>query len=164
MFFCDPTENIALSLGMVYTQGMENSPLLTVYYDQLCVLCSKEIDHYRKQKGSENIRFVDITSSNFDAALEGVDPFLVHKIMHARRADGSLATRVEAFVAIWEVLPKYRWAAKLARKKPIHAFLDLGYSVFAFARPYLPRRSKDDCSASPYCEIHQNHNTLKKGP
>lgn len=123
-----------------------------VYYDGLCRLCSKEIDHYRKLKGSEKLEFIDITDPSFDASKEGVDPVRVHKVMHVRRADGSLATEVDAFIEIWRHLPKYQWAYKLAQNFALRSALDLFYVLFATVRPYLPKK-KRDCESSPYCEV-----------
>jgi len=123
-----------------------------VYFDGLCHLCSREIDHYRKQAGSHEIQFVDITAPDFDAKNAGVDPVRVHKEMHVRRSNGSLAVGVDAFIAIWETLPRYHFAARLGKMAFPHALLTAGYHVFATVRPYLPRK-KADCSASPYCEV-----------
>ena len=129
---------------------------LTVYYDEMCMLCAKEIHHYQKQIGSERIRFVDITSESFDAKAEGVDPFLVHKIMHAKSNDGTLHTKIDAFVQIWKVFPKYNWLAKFSQKIIVKKIMDAGYFMFAEIRPFLPKRKKiNDCSQSPYCEIHE---------
>lgn len=127
---------------------------IKVYYDGLCKLCSAEINHYRKQEGAQKILFIDICAEDFDANAEGIDPYLVHKIMHVRRLDGNLATRVDAFIEIWMHLPKYRIAAKVARKPLVKMGLEVGYSCFAFIRPLLPRHSKlKDCQDSPYCEV-----------
>jgi predicted DCC family thiol-disulfide oxidoreductase YuxK len=135
----------------------------TIYYDGLCHLCSREIDHYRRQKGNERIRFVDITGPDFDANKEGLDASKVHRELHVRRPDDSIAVGVDAFVAIWQTLPKYQALAKLAKLPGIHLTLRLGYSIFAQLRPLLPRR-KADCRTSPYCETHQNHhNPPSKG-
>jgi predicted DCC family thiol-disulfide oxidoreductase YuxK len=135
--------------------NMKKKPRLTVYYDGLCVLCSSEIDHYRKQVGADQIQFVDICGPSFDAVKEGLDPFEVHRVMHVRRADGSLAIRVQAFIEIWSSLPKYKWAASLAKKRTINQILEIGYTVFAKIRPFLPRRKKaQGCEESPYCEVH----------
>ena len=129
---------------------------LTVYYDELCVLCSKEIHHYQKLSGSENIRFVDITAPNFDAVREAVDPYNVHKNMHAKTNDGQLLTKINAFIAIWEILPKYHWLAKISKNYFIKKTMDAGYVVFAEIRPYLPKKQRqNNCSDSPYCETHQ---------
>jgi hypothetical protein len=74
--------------------------------------------------------------------------------MHARRKDGSLATRVDAFIEIWKVLPKYRFLAKIAVLPVVKSILEMGYSCFAALRPFLPRLAKpDDCQDSPYCEV-----------
>ncbi len=129
---------------------------LTVYYDEMCALCAKEIHHYQKQTGSEKINFVDITAANFDAAKENVDPFLVHKIMHSKTNDGTLHTKINAFIEIWKILPKYHWLAKLAEKKSIKKLMDAGYFIFAELRPYLPKKKRQhDCSKSPYCELKE---------
>jgi predicted DCC family thiol-disulfide oxidoreductase YuxK len=128
---------------------------VTVYYDGLCVLCSMEIEHYRKSRGADLIDFVDICAPGFDPALHGLDPKAVHRVMHVRLADGTLATKVDAFIAIWNTLPGYWLLAKLARVGLVRFFLKIGYQLFVRIRPYLPRRSSDiyACADSPYCDI-----------
>lgn len=132
---------------------MAEAGTVTIYFDGLCPLCSREIDHYRKARGAHRLRFVDITSPQFDAASEGVDPHLVHKVMHVKGVDGRFHTGVDAFIHIWKTLPGYRWLAKVVRKKPIHRVAEIGYAGFARVRPYLPRKKREDCSQSPYCEM-----------
>ena len=61
---------------------------VTVFYDGLCILCSREIDHYRKSRGADLITFVDICAPGFDPAENGLDPKAVHKVMHVRRQVG----------------------------------------------------------------------------
>lgn len=132
---------------------LNNKPTTEVFYDGLCHLCSREIEHYKRQKGSEALDFIDITSPAFEARKYGLDPIQVHQVMHVRRSDGSLATRVDAFIEIWSALPRYKAVAKIARWKAIRPFLDLGYFGFAKVRPFLPKKSKLQCSESPYCDI-----------
>ena len=128
--------------------------MITVYYDGLCKVCSKEINHYRKQSGADAISFVDICSSNFDARSEGLDPARVHQVMHVRRQDGTLAVKVDAFIEIWSVLPRFKWLAKAARWSPVNAGLNLGYVGFTMIRPFLPRYANPaDCQESPYCDV-----------
>lgn len=128
----------------------ENGP--KVYYDGLCHLCSREIDHYRNLPDSGGIDFVDITAPGFDPEREGLDPVRVHRAMHVRRADGTLAVGVDGFIALWEWMPRYRLAARVSRNPLAGFFLRLGYRMFAAARPYLPKR-KRDCGESPYCGL-----------
>ncbi len=127
-----------------------NQNKIQVYFDGLCHLCSREIDHYRKQIGSQKIQFADITAPDFDPEKAGLDPIRVHQEMHVRKSDGSLTVGVDAFITIWESLPRYHFAARLGKKALPHALLTAGYHVFARVRPYLPRK-KAECSASPYC-------------
>lgn len=136
------------------TEQTEGTSRLKVYYDGLCRLCSREVSHYRGQKGSERIEFVDICAPGFDAAAEGLDPRQVHKVMHVRRLDGTIATRVDAFIEIWKVLPRYRSLARFATQPAVHSAMELGYTVFAHIRPWLPRKKSDSgCEDSPYCEV-----------
>jgi len=127
-------------------------PGIKVYYDGLCHLCSREIDHYRTQTGSEHIEFLDITAPGFDPEGEGLDPIRVHRAMHVRRADGTLAVGVDGFIALWEWMPRYRLAARLSRSPVPRFLLRLGYGIFAASRPYLPKRRRD-CAESPYCGL-----------
>lgn len=125
-----------------------------VYFDSLCHLCSREIEHYRRRRGSESLDFIDITRPDFDAAGEGLDPSIVHQQMYVKLHDGSIKTGVDAFIAIWQQLPRYQWAAKVGRMWLVRPALDLGYKLFARLRPFLPRR-KASCSNSPYCDTRQ---------
>jgi predicted DCC family thiol-disulfide oxidoreductase YuxK len=135
--------------------NMKTQNKITVYFDGLCKVCSREISHYQKQIGSSEIRFVDICSKNFDPTKEKVDPVAVHKVMHVRRQDGTLATRVDAFIEIWQALPKYKFLAQMAKSSVVHAGLETGYTLFSKIRPWLPRyKNQDDCSDSPYCEVN----------
>lgn len=123
-----------------------------VFYDGLCRVCSAEISTYKKMKGADQIDFIDITSQDFDSKKENLDPFLVHKELHAKDEYGKVYVGVETFILIWTKLPSLNWLARLARQKWFNSFLRLNYSAFVKIRPYLPRKS---CEASPYCEIRR---------
>src|SRR5207244_4387744 len=109
------------------------------FYDGLCPLCSREMAHYRKRVRDGAVEFVDIADSAFDAAAHGVDPLRVHRVMHVK-AGAEMRTGVDAFIAIWEVIPGYGWLARLARTPGLHWGFHLGYHAFAVVRPWLPRR------------------------
>lgn len=127
------------------------SEKITVYYDGLCRVCAAEIGFYRRAQGSESIRFVDIFSPDFDVQSESLDAAAIHKELHVRKSDGSVVIGVDAFVAIWEVLPRYRFIVKLAKLYPVGAVLRLGYRLFVQIRPFLPRRAAN-CGGSPVCK------------
>lgn len=123
---------------------------ITVYYDGLCQLCSREINHYKKMDGAHNIAFVDITSVGFSAEAESLDPLKVHQSLHVRDAQGKVHVGVEAFIAIWSQLNSLKKIVPLASFGPIKKVLEAGYFLFAKVRPLLPRKQ---CSESPYCEV-----------
>ena len=125
--------------------------MIIVYFDGRCPLCATEIHHYQRLSPSVPIKYVDITHSEFNAEAEGVDPVKVHREMHVRLVDGKLAIGVDAFIALWNAFPRYRFAARWARNPIFYRMLKAGYFCFAKIRPLLPRKSAD-CSRSPYCQ------------
>lgn len=122
-----------------------------VFYDGLCHLCSREINHYKKMRGSENIDFVDITNPTFHAESLGLDPIQVHHSLHAIDKLGNLHTGVDAFICIWSELSALQFLVSITSTAPIRLILKCFYAVFAKVRPYLPRKS---CESSPYCETN----------
>lgn len=123
-----------------------------IFYDGKCVICSLEMDHYRGLKHAGRLKFVDISAADFTAQDFGLDPAEIQKVMHARDQNGELKTRMDAFIAIWEVLPGYEFAVKLAKKPWLRPFLDLGYDGFVKIRPFLPRKKRAECDTG-HCEI-----------
>ena len=118
---------------------------VTVYFDGDCHLCSREINHYRKKDSLQRIEFVDIAELNFSAEQHGLDPVFVQQHLHVRLANGDLQTGVNAFIAIWNVLPAYQWMSRLINLPIIRPLANVAYSIFAKIRPYLPKRKRNLC-------------------
>ncbi|MBI1386785.1 MAG: DUF393 domain-containing protein [Rhizobiales bacterium] len=110
----------------------------TVYFDGACPLCRAEISHYQAQKGSELLCFVDVAQPGADlgANLEREQALAR---FHVRGADGALVSGAAAFVALWAHLPRWRWAARLARIPGILPVLETVYRAFLPLRPRLAR-------------------------
>ena len=123
-----------------------------IYFDGLCYVCAGEINHYRGLAGSEKFQFQDITSTEFNPKLHGLDPAQAHRVMHVRDTEGQLKTGVDAFRAIWKELPRYKFLYDLSSSSLVRTVLEAGYRAFVKIRPLLPRR-KADCNQSPFCEI-----------
>jgi predicted DCC family thiol-disulfide oxidoreductase YuxK len=121
---------------------------LQVYYDGLCPLCSREISLYRRRAASEGVEgrldFVDIMAPGFVAAKFGLDPVEVQKLFHVRTESGALLSGVGAFAEIWKVIPGFGVPLWLYQHQPSRAVMDLGYILFAKARPFLPRKKSCD--------------------
>ena len=89
---------------------------------------------------------MDITDPVFDAAGHGLDPRRVHRLMHVKVGE-EVRVGLEAFIALWDAIPAYRWVARLARLPGLHGLLALGYRAFAAVRPRLPRRKRPACES-----------------
>lgn len=117
-------------------EQMIHSTTCTVYFDGACPVCRREIAHYRRQRGSESIAWVDASSCD-EAELEpGLDRSVVLGRFHVRDADGTLTSGAPAFVAIWRRLPAFARLAALASSRPVLALLEAGYSIFLRVRPW----------------------------
>ena len=117
---------------------------LTVYYDGLCPLCSREIAHYRKKDSANQIQFIDITDPKFSAEAVGLDPRRVNQVFHVRTANGTLLTGVDAFAEIWRILPGFSPLYWLSQQAAGRGLMNLGYRVFVKIRPLLPRKEACD--------------------
>ncbi len=130
---------------------------LEIFYDGNCIVCSREIDHYRRNNPSGRLLFIDISETGFDAGLHGKhrDQFMAQ--MHVRDASGTFLTGVDAFLAIWRAYPshsRYRLMARIVSLPLITPATRIGYALFARYRHLLPKR-KNSC-ASDACDLHSS--------
>ena len=116
---------------------------MRVYYDGACIVCSKEMDIYRKKDSHGRLKFVDISASNFSARGEGLDPKLVHEVFHVKDSKGNLHQGVSGFLAIWKELEIFKALSFLAQSPLFRPLFDIGYWCFIKARPFLPRKNCD---------------------
>ena len=108
--------------------------VITVFYDGQCPLCSREINHYRRLRGSDRVSWIDISTNQ--AALEA------HQLrrdtsmarLHVRDASGRWHTGAWGFAELWSHLPAYRWLAKTIRSLRLLPALDRIYTRFAHWR------------------------------
>jgi predicted DCC family thiol-disulfide oxidoreductase YuxK len=122
---------------------------LTVYYDGLCQLCSREMKYIHGiPRVTEQIEFVDYTEPDFDPKSEGLDPVALDWYFHAKTPDGQMRTGVDAFIELWKVVPRFAWLAWLASKPGFYSLCRLGYWCFAHVRRWLPRRQQS-CPLNP---------------
>jgi predicted DCC family thiol-disulfide oxidoreductase YuxK len=100
-----------------------------------------EIGHYKKQDGSSQLCFRDISK-----AEQTIDPDLsktqAMARFHVRRSDGELISGAAAFVSIWHLLPRWRWAARIAGLPGAMLLLEFCYRLFLPARMILSHAVK----------------------
>ena len=112
----------------------------TVYFDGSCPLCTVEIAHYATRAGGERLKFVDVSSASHELGA-GLTPTEAMRRFHIRLPDGRLLSGASAFVAIWDALPGWKWAARLARLPGATIVLEGTYRAFLLVRPLLSRIS-----------------------
>lgn len=88
---------------------------LTAYYNGACPVCRPEIEHYARiaARNGRPQRLVDISRDRTALAEYGVDEVDVLRRLHVLDGDGRLHRGVDAFIAIWRTLPRYRWLARV---------------------------------------------------
>jgi len=125
------------------TDQHADHPRPTVFFDGSCPLCSREIRHYRRLPGAEAIRWVDVSRDTTSLAAAGLDRDTAMRRLHAREGDGQWRVGVDAFLAIWRRLPRYRWLARFVGLRPVRWVASWGYDRFADWR--FRRRCNESC-------------------
>lgn len=88
---------------------------LHVFFDGGCPSCAREIAHYRRVAPGETIHWVNADADDTTLARFGVGRNAAMRQLHAIDEAGNWHIGVPAFLAIWQRIPRYRWAAVLVR-------------------------------------------------
>jgi predicted DCC family thiol-disulfide oxidoreductase YuxK len=110
----------------------------TIFYDGSCPLCRAEIGLYRRQDETSALCFVDVSGEGAEPP-RGATREQAMQRFHVQAANGALLSGAPAFVEVWKMLPRWRWAAHIAQWRPILALLGLAYRGFLPLRPFLSR-------------------------
>lgn len=120
------------------TEPVDEVPALTVLYDGACPLCRREIGVYAGLRPDTPLRFADVS----DASLRlppGTSRRQLLARFHVRTGDGRLLDGAQAFLALWSVLPGWRWLARAGRLPGVAWAMERLYRLFLRGRPALQR-------------------------
>jgi predicted DCC family thiol-disulfide oxidoreductase YuxK len=123
---------------------------LKTFFDGGCPLCSREIAHYRQIDRANRIQWIDITQDGEALAAVGLDLSSAMRRLHVLETNGRLLSGVDAFVAIWRRLPRWRWLAHLVTGLRLRRPLEWAYVRFA------ERRFRRRC-ADGACALDEGH-------
>jgi len=121
---------------------MAQDDRLTVFFDGSCPLCTREIGFYRRRRGADGIRWVDVSTGD-QAEQAEVAPGLTRRAamarFHVMAADGRIIAGGRAFAEILARLPAFSLIGHVLRRRPFVWLLDGAYEVFLPLRPRLQR-------------------------
>lgn len=130
-------------------------PATTVFFDGSCPLCRREIAVYRRLEPLGELRWADV--SRPDTTLPpGLDRAAALARFHVALPGGELRSGAAAFVALWRVLPGWRWLARFASLPGVVPALEGAYRAFLRVRPRLQRLlARRDPGCVERCEAGQ---------
>ena len=103
---------------------------MKVYFNNSCNICRAEINLYKKEK-IEGIDWVDIThNKKAQEETKKEDKSLLRRL-HVQK-DGKVYEGAEAFLLIWNKIPKYRLLFKVLSLPIIFNIFSIFYEIVAF--------------------------------
>jgi predicted DCC family thiol-disulfide oxidoreductase YuxK len=118
---------------------------LKVFYDNSCILCHREILHYKSKDEKNLLVLIDISNPKFEAVKYGFDDKEVQIFMHSMDEDGIIYKGLDTFTEIWKRIPSYKKTSSVINFGPLKLPLKLSYFIFAkYIRPNLPKRKCED--------------------
>ena len=124
-------------LSQIPSKSCPSGPL-TVLYDGACPLCRREIGIYQGLQARAPVSFVDVNDA--DARLpEAASKAELLSRFHVREPDGRLLSGANAFLALWERMPGWRWLAFAGRAPGAAWAMEHAYVFFLKHRPMLQR-------------------------
>lgn len=133
----DPKPLITLQATVNPLARQDDSPM-TVYFDGNCPLCRREIGVYRGLSASQPVCFADVCDLG-QSPPSGISRETLKSRFHVRHADGQVVSGARAFLALWAVMPGWRWLARLGALPGATPVLEVSYRGFLRVRPFLQR-------------------------
>jgi len=110
---------------------------LTVMFDGSCPLCRREVGVYQSLAPLSPVAWQDVSQD-----AQGLTPELQALYMarfHVRKESGELLSGAAAFVALWQVMPGWRWLGRLGALPGMTVVLEVFYKGFLRIRPRIQR-------------------------
>ncbi len=104
---------------------------MKIYYDGKCGLCSKEIDYYRSIDKENKFSWIDVTENYDELSTRGIPLSDALMYLHAVDDDNRLKIGADAFILIWNNLPRWKILGFIINLPIIKMAAKLIYRVFA---------------------------------
>ena len=83
--------------------------MISVFYDDRCKICSKEINFYKKIAPKNSLNWLGISSSKLDLKLANIKLVDALLYLHVKDSEGNFYIGVDAFIVIWKKLPYFKY-------------------------------------------------------
>lgn len=116
---------------------------LTVFYNTLCPVCKAGITRYERRmielvkSGLIEYRNINLEPDRF--ADQGIDVEDIRKKLHALK-DGNLIVGADVVLAIWKMMPSYRWLGRVMSTPPLLQLMRMSYHILAQVLYFWNRR------------------------
>jgi predicted DCC family thiol-disulfide oxidoreductase YuxK len=114
-------------------------PELTLFYDGQCPLCVAEIEFLQSRSTKDQLAFVDVTQTGFEAAGHQISCEAAMAQIHGRTADGQVLVGVPVFATAYR-LAKLPFLAWLLSRRWLMPVLQPAYVLFAKHRQAISQR------------------------
>ncbi|MDC0518389.1 DUF393 domain-containing protein [Candidatus Pelagibacter sp.] len=103
---------------------------MKVYFNNSCKICKAEIDLYKKEKVQE-IDWIDITNNDLAIKETSKSSNELLRRLHVKEGE-KIIQGAEAFLMVWEKIPKYKFLYKFFKLPLIFNLFSFGYEIVAF--------------------------------
>ena len=105
--------------------------MISVFYDDKCSLCSREINFYKKIRPESPIRWLGISSSSKDLKIAKIKRVDALMYLHVRDCEGIFYVGVDAFILIWRNLPYFKYVNYVISLPGVYQLAKIIYEKFA---------------------------------
>jgi len=105
--------------------------MITIFYDDKCNVCSREIKFYRKIAPKSLFNWLGIAASAKELKLENIKIVDALMYLHAKDCDGNLHLGIDAFILIWSQLSYFKYLSYFISLPFIYQLTAFFYVKFA---------------------------------
>ena len=105
--------------------------MIQIYFDGKCGLCSKEIRYYQHIAPEGIFAWYDVATDPAPLQPLGVEQADALRRLHALDSQNKMHIGVDAFIVIWQHLPRWHLLAAFISLPGIRHFANFTYARFA---------------------------------
>ena len=105
--------------------------MITVFYDDKCSLCSREINFYKKIAPKTRLNWLGISSSTKELKIAKIKRVDALMYLHVKDCKDNFHVGVDAFILIWRNLPYFKYINYIISLPGIYQLTIFIYDKFA---------------------------------